>query len=238
VKARRAALIVVCGVIAAFSLGVASQAARLAHAQSARGPSRAEIAAAATAGVAQRWERLTLGQIFPGSVPYISAQRTSETAARLGIGAGDSCAEALDDTLDSAARSLGCVAALRASYADELGGAVFTVGVVVFPSGDAAREFAARVPRGEYPATGLHALFLPGTPAARFRDPARQSSAIQVTGPYVVLAVAGYADGRAASQASEPLLPAFGPMASIVSAVVVPLAAPETVRCGDPEWAC
>ncbi len=228
----------VCGVITAISLGVAGQAARLAHAESARGPSQAEIAAAATAGVGQRWERLTLGQVFRASVGYTSGQGTSETAPRLGISAGDSCNEALDDTLDSAAQRFGCVAAMRASYADELRGTVVTVAVVVFPDNGAAREFAAKVPKGDLPAAGLHALALPGT-AAAFTDSARQASAFQVTGPYVVLAVAGYADGRPASQDAEPRPTVFGPvMNSIVSAVVTPLAAREQVHCGDPEWTC
>lgn len=231
-------MLVVCGVITAISLGVAGQAARLAHAESARGPSPAEKAAAAAAGVGQRWEQLTFGQVFPQSVGYTSSQHTSETAGRLGISAGDSCDEAIDATLDRAAQRFGCVAALRASYADELGGTVVTVGVVVFPNGGAAREFAAQVPRGEYPAAGLHALALPGT-AALFADGGRQASAVRVTGPYVVLAVAGYADGRPAAQATEQRPLVFGPvMNSIVSAVVKPLAAPEQVRCGDPEWTC
>jgi hypothetical protein len=237
-------LILVCGVITAMSLDVASQAARLAHQESARGPSQAEIAAAASAGIAQRWERLTLGQIFPASVgytvSYASGQRTRETAKLLGIGAGDSCDEALDVPLANVAQRLGCVAAMRASYADDLGGAVFTVGVVVFPGSGAAREFAARVPGGEYPATGLQVLALPGTAAALFTATARQASAIpQVTGPYVVLAVAGYADGRPASRAAEPRPSVFEPVSSsIVTAVVAPLAAPEPVRCGSPEWTC
>ena len=228
-----------CGVIAAISLGVAAQAARLAHAESVRGPSKAEFTAAARAGVGQRWEQLTLGQIFPASVSYGRARQASETAVRLGIGAGDSCDEAIDDTLDRAARHLGCVAAIRASYADDLDGTVYTVGVVVFPSNGAAHEFAAHVPRGEDPATGLTALTLPRTAAALFKDKARQVSAVRVTGPYVVLAVAGYADGRRAGQATEPRPSVFGPAAdAIVSAVVAPLAAPEPVHCGNPEWTC
>jgi hypothetical protein len=233
-------VLVICGVIAAISLGVAAQAARLAHAESVRGPSKAEFTAAAAAGVAQRWEQLTLGQIFPASVGYTSAQQTRETAVRLGIGAGDSCDEALDDTLAGAARHLGCVAAIRASYADALGGTVYTVGVVLFPDSSAAHEFAKQVPRGADPATGLHALTLPRTAAALFKDPARQVSAVRVTGPYVVLAVAGYADGRTAGPAAaEPRPSVFGPAtSSIVSAVVAPLAAPEPVRCGNPEWTC
>jgi len=230
---------VACGIIAAISLGVAAQAARLAHAESVRGPSKAELATAAAAGLAQRWEQLTLGQIFPPSVGYTSAQQTRETARRLGIGAGDSCDEALDDTLDSAARQSGCVAAIRASYADELGGTVYTVGVVVFPDSAAAREFATHVPKGGDRPTGLHALTLPRTAAALFTDQARQVSDVRVAGPYVVLAVAGYADGRPAGQATEPRPSVFGPAASsIVSAVMAPLAAPERVRCGTAEWTC
>jgi hypothetical protein len=230
-------LIAVCGVIAALSLGVAAQAARLAHAESARGPSQAEKAVAATAGVAQRWERLTLGEIFPASVGYTSGQQTSETAPRLGISAGDSCDEALAASVESAGQRLGCVAAMRASYADELGGTVYTVGVVVFPDSGAARAFAAQLPTGGYPATGLRSLALRGT-AALFSDQAQQTSEVKVTGPYVVLAVAGYADGRPASQATESRPAVFDPMNSIVSAVLVPLDATESVRCGNPEWTC
>jgi len=230
---------VACGVIAAISLGVAAQAARLAHAESVRGPSKAEVDAAARAGSAQRWEQLTLGQIFPASVSYGRARQPGETAVRLGIGAGDSCDEAIDRTLDRAAQHWGCVAAIRASYADNLDGTVYTVGVVVFPDHGAAREFATHVPSGGDPATGLRPLSLPRTAAALFMDKSRQLSALRVTGPYVVLAVAGYADGRPAGQATEPRPSVFGPAAdAIVSAVVAPLAAPEPVHCGNPEWTC
>jgi hypothetical protein len=229
----------VCGVIAAISLGVAGQAARLAHAESVRGPSQAEIAAAATAGIAQRWERLSLGTIFPQYIGYASDQQTRETATLLSISAGDSCDDALDGTADGVADSFGCVAAMRASYADQLGGTVVTVAVVVFPDSNAASGFAAGMPRGEYPATGLHAFALPGTAAALFSDAARQVSAVRVSGPYAVLAVAGYADGRPASQAAEPRPSVFaGPMSSIMAAVVGVLAKPQPVQCGSAEWTC
>jgi hypothetical protein len=230
-------LFTVCGVIAAASLGVAIQAARYAHQESARGPSQAELAHAATIAVAQRWERMELGEIFPLSVAY-TEQASPEVATRYGIGVDDGCGAALDVKLSGAAASLGCVAALRASYADELDGTVYTVGVVVFPDSAAAREFAGRVPLGEYPAVGLKALALPGTPAARFVDDARQTTAVQETGPYVVLAVSGYADGRPAGQAAEPRPAIFGSAIQIVAAVVAPLAAAQPVRCGDPEFAC
>jgi hypothetical protein len=231
-------LITICGAIAAGSLGVAIQAARYAHDESTRRPSAAEIAQAETTAIAQRWERLPLRQIFPAAVAYTTAQDTSETATRLGISSGDSCGESLDDTVAGAAARYGCQAVLRASYADELGGTVYTVGVVVFPDNADARGFASSVPATAYPATGLNALAISGTAAALFTNPARQTTADGVTGPYVVLAVSGYADGRPASPAAEPRDSVFGPAGRLVAAVVSPLAAPERVSCGTPEFKC
>jgi hypothetical protein len=232
-------VLTVCGIIAVASLDIAVQTARYAHQESTRGPSPAEVAQARATAVAQRWERLPLGQIFPANVGYTTGQATSETAARLGIGVGDSCDQALDVTLRAAADRLGCVAALRASYADELGGTVYTVGVVVFPDSAAASGFAGVAAPGAYPATGLNALSLAGTAAALFTDQARQTSAIKVTGPYVVLAVSGYADGRTASKATQPRQSIFsGPASQLVTAVVDQLARPQPVSCADPEFAC
>lgn len=224
--------------IATASLGVAVQAARHAGAESTRGPTSAEQAAAAKTAVAQRWARLPASQIFPARIAYSSDLLTNETATRLGIGPAVGCSRALDVTLQAVARAAGCVAVLRAGYADELGGAVYTVGVVAFPDGAAAHQFAAAVPQGKYPATGLRALALPGTTAALFTDQARQSAAIKVTGPYVVLAVAGYADGRPASAGTEPRRSVFLPTGQLVTAVVTPLAAPQRVRCGTAEFTC
>ena len=193
--------------------------------------------AAATA-VGQRWERLPRGDIFPATFRYPTGLGTTETATRLSIGAGDSCPEALDPSLYREAQVLGCVAALRASYADELGGTVYTVGVLAFSSNEMAAVFSRSVPLGKYPATGLRALALPGTAAALFTDQARQYLAMQVTGPYVVLAVAGYSDGRPAAAGTERRDSVFLPAGQLVTAVVTPLAAPQQVRCGTPEVAC
>jgi len=238
VTGRRAALIAICGVIAAGSLGIAIQAARYAHEESTRPPSAVEIAQARTTAVAQRWERLPLRSIFPATVAYTTAQNTTETATRLAISSGDSCGESLDVTVAGAASRFGCVAVLRASYADELGGTVYTVGVVVFPASANARGFARSVPATTNPATGLNALAVSGTAAARFANQARQAIATAVTGPYVVLAVSGYADGRPASEAAEPRNSVFGPARRLVAAVEAPLAAPQRVSCGTAEFTC
>jgi hypothetical protein len=238
VTGRRAALVTICGIIAAGSLSIAIQGARYAHEESTRRPSGAEIAQAQTTAIAQRWERLPLRLIFPATVGYTTAQDTSETATRLGISPGDSCEESLDVTAAGAADRYGCVAVLRASYADELGGTVYTVGVAVFPDNAAARGFASSVPATAHPATGLNALAVSGTAAARFANPARQTTAVGVTGPYVVLAVSGYADGRPASKGAEPRDSAFGPATPLLAAVEAPLAAPQRVSCGTPEFRC
>jgi hypothetical protein len=229
---------IVCGMIAAASLAVAVQAARHADAEYTRGPTTAELAAAARTALAQRWERLPAGQIFPATIGYSSDQLTEEPATRLGIGPALPCGQALDVTLQAAARAAGCAGVLRASYADELGGTVYTVGVLAFPDDAAAHQFAGAVPQRKYPATGLRALTLPGTAAALFTDQARQSAVVRVTGPYVVLAVAGYADGRPASAATEPRSSAFLATGQLVTAVVRPLAVPQRVSCGTPEFTC
>jgi hypothetical protein len=238
VTGRRAALTTICGVIAAGSLGIAIQAARYAHVESTRRPSAAEVAQAQATAIAQRWERLPLRLIFPAAVAYTTAQDTRETAARLGISSGDSCQESLDVTVAGAAGRYGCLAVLRASYADELSGTVYTVGVVVFPGNADARGFASSVPATAYPPTGLNALAISGTAAARFTSQARQAIATKVTGPYVVLAVAGYADGRPASKAAEPRDSVFAPARRLVAAVEAPLAAPQRVSCRTPEFKC
>jgi len=232
------ALITICGVIAAGSLGIAVEAARYAHEESTRRPSAAEIAQAKTIAIAQRWERLPAGLIFPATVAYSTQQGTRETATRLGISAGDSCEQSLDVTVLGPAGRYGCLGVLRASYTDELGGTVYTVGVVVFPGNAAARGFARSVPTAAYPATGLNALAVSDTAAARFTNPARQTTVEEVTGPYVVLAVSGYADGRPASKAAEPRDSVFGPAGRLVAAVEAPLAAPQQVSCGTQEFKC
>ena len=229
---------IICAMVAIASVGAAVQAARRAHAESVRGPDAAELAAAAKTALAQRWERLPPAKIFPATIGYVSDLRTSETATRLGIGPAISCGQALDVTLQGPARAAGCVAVLRAGYADELDGTVYTVGVVAFGDAGAARQFASKVQPRRYPATGLHALALPGTAAALFKDDSRQYAAVKATGPYVVLAVAGYADGRPASVESEPRDSAFMAISQLMAVVAAPLDVSQQVRCGTPEFTC
>ena len=234
----RAVRLTACTAAAVAGLAVAVVAGGHAHAMDTAPPTSAELSAAAATGIAQRWERMPAGAIFPATIGYTSDLSTKETASRVGIDPADGCASALDGTLRALALRDGCVAAVRADYTDQLRGSVYTIGVLAFPGAARAAAFYARLPPRAYPATGLRAFAVPGTPAALFHDTARQASAAKRAGPYVVLAVAGYSDGRPATAAEEPRNSVFDPASQLVSAVAAPLAMPLTVRCGTAEWAC
>lgn len=222
----------------AFAAGAVVSASN-AHRESSRTPQAGELTTAAANGLVQRWERVTAGTLFPARVGYTSDLLNQENATRLGIAPASACSVALDPTLSGLAARYGCRVVLRASYADGLDGTVYTVGVLAFPSPSAAGTFYARMPAARFPAAGLRTLALPGTASARFTSAARQSSLARQTGPYVVLVVAGYADGRAAAATGERRAPVFAPAAQLAGAVVAPLAAPSVVNCKDTtEWAC
>ena len=229
--------IAACVTAAVAGVAVAAFAGGQAYAEQTRQPTRAELSAAAADGAAQRWERLPAGQIFPAAIRYTTDLQTRETAIRVGIDPRTACAQAVDGTLLGAAERDGCVAGVRADYTDELAGSVYTVGVLAFPTVARADAFYASLPVAGYPATGLRALAVAGTAAALFGDAARQASTAQA-GPYVVLAVGGYADGRPANAGDERRDSVFDPATQLVSAIAAPLARPVTVRCGTAEWAC
>ena len=226
------AVVAVICLIAAFSAG------SRAHAELTRKPTAAELSAAAALGVASRWQRSTAGQIFPARLSYTTDLLNQETAQRAGIAPGDNCGAALDAPVAATARRYGCRAALRASYVDQLGGVVYTVGVLVFPSPGAAGHFIGHYQAGRSPVSGLHALALPGTGAAAFSDSARQAASAQQNGPYVVLTVAGYADGRPTRATGERRASVFDPATQLANQIGMPLTEPVTVRCGMPEWSC
>jgi type VII secretion-associated serine protease mycosin len=230
--------IIACAVAAPLGLAVAVVAGGRAHAELVRKPTPAELSAAAATDVTQRWEREPAGQVFPAHIAYTTDLGTTETASRVGIAPAGSCAAAVDGTLASQAGRDGCVAALRADYTDQLRGAVYTLGVLAFGSTARASDFYDSLPPADYPATGLRALAMPGTPAALFGEAARQLAIAQQSGPYIVLAVAGYADGRPASTASERRDVVFDPAIQLATAVAEPLGRPVTVRCGATEWTC
>ena len=57
-------------------------------------------------------------------------------------------------------------------------------------------------------------------------------------GPYAVLTVAGYADGRLAGATGQPRSAPFAPAGQLAEDVGTQLSQPVTVTCHRPEWSC
>ena len=237
-RRRHWAVTLAVGIAAIILLVAAVGAADRAHAELTRKPTAAELSAAAAFGEASRWQRWPAGQIFPAGLRYTTGLLNEETARRAGIAPGYGCAAAVDAALAALTRRYGCRAALRASYLDQPGGVVYTLGVLAFPDPRAAAGFFSHYSAGRSPVRGLYALALPGTPAAAFADAARQSASASLHGPYVVLTVAGYTDGRPAAATGEPRPSAFAPATQLATEIGTPLAQPETVRCATRQWSC
>jgi hypothetical protein len=218
---------VLCLVVALVAWGKA-------HAELTRKPTAAELSAAAAQAVEQRWQTWPAGRIFPASLGYGTSLLSEETATRIGISAADSCVGSVDPALDRLIRRYGCRAALRATYADQLQGVVYTLGVLAFPDVRAALSFVS----ADRDKNGLRALALAGTASARFDDAARETGTARQSGPYVILSVAGYADARPAAATGEQRPSDFAPASQLAAAIAAPLDAPTVVRCGTTEWSC
>jgi hypothetical protein len=250
---------------------VAVLAGAHARAQQDRPPTAAERSAAAAVAVAQRWRTWPAGRIFPARLGYSTQLGTSETALRVGIAAGSDCAAAMDAAIARQAARDGCRAALRATYADELQGIIYTAGILVFARPSLAAAFLRAVAshvrgrgsgpsaRGAEPSAGrqfhdpgdfsvaltensprygLRAHVVAGTAAGQFGSAARQVMTGRQRGPYVVLGVAGYADGRPSFSARHHRDGIFRPAAQLAAEILTPLTAPPEVSCGRPEWLC
>lgn len=217
---------------------IAAAAAGLLAAEQGRQPTAAQRAAAAATAVARRWRTWPAGRIFPVSLPYSTSLLTSETATRVAISPQDSCASALSAAAAADAARSNCRAGLRATYLDQLDGLLYTVGVLAFPGQRQAASFYARLPGGAHAVTLLRALAVPGTASARFSQAARQWSTARRAGPFVVVAVGGYADGEPAGPGQQARPSVFSPAGQLAAEVAAPLARSVTVRCGTPEWSC
>jgi hypothetical protein len=179
----RVSLLAACAVLALA--GVVLSAVRV----------HAALTAKSTAAAAARWQQWSAGQVFP--------EVLGASVTRLGISPDTGCATAAGQATGRLAARNGCLVGLRASYADSLGGVVYTVGVFAFTDTRAATSFWRALPS---PSAGLQALALPGTAAGRFSDQARQAGAARQAGSYVVLVADGYADGRPATGQPPPLM--------------------------------
>jgi hypothetical protein len=134
---------------------------------------------------------------------------------------------------------------VRATYLDQLQGVVYTIGVLAFPSPRDAGAFAAQLPAGSAQLSAdsaksipLRALALPDTASSRFSPRARQATTVGHVGPFVVLTVAGYADGQPAGAGQEARPSVFAPAAQLAGEVIGPMTRPVTVNCASREWSC
>ena len=119
-------------------------------------------------------------------------------AHRIGITRQVSCRAATDPAVARVLARHGCLAVLRATYGDATQSLAVTVGVAVLPSPAAARATQRALPSqaGKGPRPGVRAVPFRHTPVARFGNRQRQMSWERGTGPYLVFATVGYADGR------------------------------------------
>jgi hypothetical protein len=237
-RRRRWGVTVAVAVLAVACLAAGIIAAARAHAELTRKPTSAELSAAGNLGVASQWAREPAGQIFPATLSYYSNLLNRESARRAGISPASGCTAVLDPAVAAAARHDGCRTALRASYVDQLGGVVYTIGVLAFPTPGQAAAFLAAYQAGQSPVRGLHAVAFPGTGAASFDDAARQSAQSRQDGPYAVLTMAGFADGRPADAIGERQTVPFESASELAEDVGTPLGQPVTVTCRRPEWSC
>lgn len=155
-----------------------------------------------------RWRSWPAGRIFPAAVRYelpaaalAAPTGLALTAHRAGIARQANCRAAADPAVGRALARHGCLAMLRATYADATGSMAVTVGIAVFP--DTATERAAAralpgraLPTGKKFAPGVRPVRFRGTAAARFGPAQRQLTWASSRGPYLIVADAGYSDGR------------------------------------------
>ncbi len=159
-----------------------------------RGPTNAELRSASTAEVAQRWRELTAGKIFPASVRYPASRGfVSKSAHLVGIAPQSTCAAAASSAVASLSRRHRCEAVLRATYTDQSGSQLATVGVAVMPSAAAARALLGDLAGLE---KGVHPVGFSGTIGRGFKDSAVAYTNVTSTGLYVVMDASGFADGR------------------------------------------
>ncbi|WP_246074774.1 hypothetical protein [Nonomuraea terrae] len=225
------ALTLVCAVAA----GVAGSAAGT---ELTRGPSTAELHAAAEREIAGRWRNWPAGRVFPATLPYSAEQGGRERAGRIGISPHTSCEDAVDAAAAKALRQAGCKGVLRATYIDALRGVLVTIGVAAFPDELSAVRAKSAFAGGGRPVPGLRPLAFPGTVADRFTADVRQSGSVRQAGPYLVLTTAGQVDGRPADAASEPRPAIFAFATEISERVLTRLSTPRMPDCTSREWQC
>lgn len=162
--------------------------------------------------VAGRWRTTPKTKLFPARVRYeiigwpIGATGSLHLLARrLNIARQATCATAAvgGRKIVALLDHDGCQAVLRATYTDATSTMVLTVGVAVLGSENSALSAAHFLTGGVAKGQGdisrhlvLEPVPVPDTPAAAFHTRQRQLSWVVGAGDYLVLATAGFADGR------------------------------------------
>jgi hypothetical protein len=155
--------------------------------------------------IARRWRTLPETAIFPGFVSYQLPSQAFEggdglalSAQRLGIGPPAACTGGTDPAAAKVLDRYGCTTILRATYVDSTGSMLVTVGVAVLPSIPAATAAGNRLapPKLQVTTGSVTPVPVAGTLAARFGPAQRQLSWATHAGSYVIMATAGYVDGR------------------------------------------
>jgi hypothetical protein len=194
--------------------------------------------------VASRWRTTPKTKIFPARMRYALTGpqlgllgSLNLTARRLGIARQASCARAAGVGPQALLmlRRDGCQAMLRATYTDATSSLVLTVGVAVM-RGESSAQSAARYLTGgaagaaaNQGAVARHQVLspvqVPGTPAAAFGARQRQLGWVVGSGSYLVMATAGFADGRPGVKvSSDPYT--LAEMTSLARGVAAGIAAP------------
>ncbi|WP_307792298.1 hypothetical protein [Streptomyces verrucosisporus] len=163
------------------------------------------------------WREIPVDTIFPRSLRGRGAGpgRADRRWTRVAVAPDADCRDAFDPSLAEVLSPAGCERLLRATYADETGSGVTTVGLL-FTEADEKGMRALRE-RFDEEDLELRADLMPrpyaarGTAAARFGDAQRASWTIRplTDAPVVVYTVSGFADGRTVGEpqpASEAVL--------------------------------
>ncbi|MFF8744856.1 hypothetical protein [Streptomyces californicus] len=172
------------------------------------GDSSAETTKSPYTAARAAWHSVPVDTLFPRTLEGRGAGPggTHRTWTRIAVAADSPCADGLDPLLLTTLRSVGCERLVRATYTDATRSAVTTVGLV-FTEADAAGMQALRT-RFTEQKLGARKDLMPrtyapeGTPAASFGAGQRASWTVDPLTelPVVVLAVSGFADGRAVAE--------------------------------------
>ncbi|PVC88348.1 hypothetical protein [Streptomyces sp. CS014] len=198
----RTAAAAACVVLGLGLIGGAATGAWLTGDSSA-GTARSPYTAARAA-----WHSVPVDTLFPRTLKGRGAGPggTHRTWTRVAVAADSTCKDGLDPLLLTTLRSVGCERLVRATYTDATRSAVTTVGLV-FTEADASGMQALRT-RFTEQKLGARKDLMPrtyapeGTSAASFGDKQRASWTVNPLTeiPVVVLAVSGFADGRAVAE--------------------------------------